>query len=235
MRAAQIDNIVIHCSAGFGTVESILKFWKNTLGWKTPGYHRLIDQDGQIHNLLDFDKPSNGVAGYNSHIINICYIGGVEKAGVDKRGQVIWKGKDTRTQSQKYAIEQCISEAREWLGKNGKNIGSNLGVVGHYQFSPDQNGDGVIASWERIKECPCFDPIAEYSHFASKDRRGLLPTVKTPSAAIINPPFNAIHVVVKGDTLSKIAESYKTTYQKIVELNGLKSTVIQIGQKLKIA
>ena len=41
-RATQINNIVIHCSAGFGNVESIQNFWKNNLKWKSKGYHFVI-------------------------------------------------------------------------------------------------------------------------------------------------------------------------------------------------
>lgn len=43
-----------------------------------------------------------------------------------------------------------------------------------------------------------------------------------------------IHIVQKGDSLSKIATLYKTTITKIKTDNLLLSDIIQIGQKLKI-
>ena len=46
-----------------------------------------------------------------------------------------------------------------------------------------------------------------------------------------------IHTVVKGDTLWGIAKKYLGSgfrYTEIVKLNGLKSSVIYAGQKLKI-
>lgn len=43
-----------------------------------------------------------------------------------------------------------------------------------------------------------------------------------------------IHVVQKGDSLSKIATIYKTTVTKLKSDNKLSSDVIQIGQKLKV-
>lgn len=43
-----------------------------------------------------------------------------------------------------------------------------------------------------------------------------------------------VYVVVKGDSLSKIAAKYKTTVQKIKQDNKLNSDIIQIGQQLKI-
>ncbi len=42
------------------------------------------------------------------------------------------------------------------------------------------------------------------------------------------------HVVKSGDTLSEIAEEYEITVSKLKQLNSLKSTVIKIGQKLRV-
>lgn len=43
-----------------------------------------------------------------------------------------------------------------------------------------------------------------------------------------------IHIVQKGDSLSKIVTLYKTTITKLKTDNNLQTDVIQIGQKLKI-
>lgn len=158
MRTAKgIKHIAIHCSAGFGKRESIEAFWK-TKGWKSPGYHRLIEVDGTMHNLLDFSKTSNGVLGFNEQTINICYVGGVENKGTAR--QPIWKAKDTRTEVQKTALKSCIKEAQEWLTKNANT--NKIIIQGHRDFSPDLNKNGIIESWERIKECPSFDAKKEY-------------------------------------------------------------------------
>ena len=154
MRTAKgITHIAIHCSAGFGNRASIEAFWK-TKGWKSPGYHRLIDVDGTVHKLLDFSKTSNGVLGHNETTINICYIGGVEKKD-DK-----WIAKDTRTLEQGCAIQYCIAEAKGWLQNQGNT--NKIIIQGHRDFSPDLNGNGIIEPWERIKECPSFDAKNEY-------------------------------------------------------------------------
>lgn len=159
-RASKIKYIVIHCSAGFGELESIQNHWK-TLGWKSPGYHRLINRDGIVYNLASFDSVTNGVKGYNSNSIHICYIGGVEASGKDSKGNVIYKAKDTRTEAQSIKIIECILEALNWLKANGNNL-TEIKILGHRDFSPDINGNGLIESWERIKECPSFDAIKEY-------------------------------------------------------------------------
>lgn len=45
---------------------------------------------------------------------------------------------------------------------------------------------------------------------------------------------STVHVVKKGETLSHIARQHNCTVNQIKQWNGLKSDIIQIGQKLKI-
>lgn len=172
--ASKVKNIVIHCSAGFSGRAGIEAFWKSK-GWRNPGYHRLIERDGTIHNLADFSKITNGVSGYNGETIHICYVGGIENIGTKEAP--IYKARDTRTAEQLVGLHRCIQEAIFWLRDNGKNITHDLGIVGHRDYSRDQNANGAIESWERIKECPSFDVMAEFSFlYATKDRYFRLPT-----------------------------------------------------------
>jgi N-acetylmuramoyl-L-alanine amidase len=164
----QVLGIVIHCSAGYGNVESIERFWKRK-GWRSPGYHRIVDEDGKIHELRDYEGYTNGVRGYNSSYIHISYIGGVEKDDYKK-------AIDSRTPEQKLMLQHLISDVMLWLRANGQDTDVDFCVVGHRDFSSDQNVDGHIASWERTKECPSFEAMHEYLHYTSIDRRLILPT-----------------------------------------------------------
>ncbi len=168
MKAKEVNYIAIHCSAGYGDVASIQRFWKQTLGWKSPGYHVLIDLDGKKHYLQDFNKPTNGVRSYNGETLHVSYIGGVDPNDYTK-------AVDTRTPDQKKAILEVIIEMITYLKENGKDVTHELMVLGHRDFSPDQNGDGVIASWERIKECPSFNAIDEYEWIGATNQIQLLP------------------------------------------------------------
>ena len=58
--------------------------------------------------------------------------------------------------------------------------------------------------------------------------------LKIPSNSGTNPDNIFIYIVKKGDTLYKIALRYNTTVNKIMDLNGLKSTNLSIGQTLRI-
>jgi len=85
----EIKFLVLHCTAGpqSQSIKSIQDYWKNELGWKSPGYHYIIQPNGIAVSLQPIEKPSNGVAGYNSNSIHISYIGGVDGKGnpVDNR------------------------------------------------------------------------------------------------------------------------------------------------------
>ena len=132
-----IKYIALHCTATpqNATVMAIQRYWKDSLKWKSPGYHLLIEANGTIHRLLDFNGVANGVKGFNKESIHISYIGGVDKQG---------KPLDNRTAVQKEAILKCINEVLEW------SENKCLIIQGHRDF-PNVN-----------KACPCFDAKAEY-------------------------------------------------------------------------
>ena len=130
-----IKYIVIHCTATQPNTkkEAILSYWKNTLKWKTVGYHRLIDANGVIHELAKFEQITNGVKGYNSESIHFSYIGGIDESG---------RPKDTRTLKQKESLLYLVKQAKKQF--------PNAIVQGHKDFK------GVA------KACPSFDAKNEY-------------------------------------------------------------------------
>lgn len=142
----KIKRIFIHCTAGSQkqTVADLRAEFKRK-GWKNPGYHYVISPDGAITQLLDEQQVSNGVKGYNQTSINVAYIG-----GIDSNGKAI----DNRTEAQKASLIRLLKELR---GRYPK-----AQILGHRDISPDTNHNGKVDSWERIKECPCFDAMIEY-------------------------------------------------------------------------
>lgn len=134
----EIKYIVIHCTATQPHVSpsAILSYWRNNLGWKNPGYHILIEDDGTVHQLLPFDKISNGVKGHNSESINISYIGGINADGFPK---------DTRTLSQQSAILDSIRKALEWVMSRQNAVPE---IIGHRDLNPQ-------------KACPSFNAKRE--------------------------------------------------------------------------
>jgi N-acetylmuramoyl-L-alanine amidase len=126
-----IKYIVIHCTATQPntSIVSIKRYWKEQRGWgDTPGYHYIIKRNGEIIQLLDENKNSNGVYAHNSSCINVSYIG-----GVDKNNRPI----DNRTDAQKHTLfDKIIALTEKYKGAE---------VLGHRDF-PDVQ-----------KACPSFD------------------------------------------------------------------------------
>jgi N-acetylmuramoyl-L-alanine amidase len=61
---------------------------------------------------------------------------------------------DTRTESLKKSLIRVLSIL--------KKLHPKAAIRGHRDFSRDNNGNGIVDAWERIKESPCFDAIPEY-------------------------------------------------------------------------
>lgn len=138
----KIKYIAVHCTAGSqkSTVNDLLAEFRKK-GWKAPGYHYVITADGKIHQLLDTEKVSNGVKGYNSVTVNIAYTGGMD-------------GVDNRTDEQKKSLVVLLKLLRKRY--------PDAVIQGHRDFSTDRNGNGKIEKNEWIKKCPGFDAKTEY-------------------------------------------------------------------------
>ncbi len=138
--ARRIDKIIIHCSAtpegeDF-TVEQIRQAHM-ARGFSDIGYHWVVYRDGSVHAGRAESIAGAHTTGYNSHSIGVCYIG-----GCPDRSDARWmyKGKDTRTDAQKDALQRVVSELlRKYPGAT---------VHGHNEFAN--------------KACPSFDVRKEY-------------------------------------------------------------------------
>lgn len=232
----KIKGVVIHCSAGYGDINAIQSYWRS-IGYRRKGYAVFIEVSGKrwflfndallngyvdFYNERAFDFITNGVAGYNTNYVHICYQGGIDRSTK--------KAKDTRTPEQNAALEKTIIEIKKYLTeKKGQDLTRDFGIWGHYNFSRDINGSGVIEPFERIKECPSFDVMNSQFHklYSSSDRIGTLPynsPNKTKEVA------KEIHSVVKGDTLWSISRTYGVPVERIVDLNKLTSFMLHVGQ-----
>lgn len=104
---------------------------------------------------------------------------------------------------------------------------------------------------QRLRSSSFQSKLASALYTAIKDYRGQVPfrtsaryasatnsAVSTGSSdvyqSLVKPPKPAFHKVVRGDSLSKIAERYRTSVARLKSLNGLKSNTVMLGQRLKI-
>jgi N-acetyl-anhydromuramyl-L-alanine amidase AmpD len=143
-----ITHLVVHCTAGSQTetIDDILRFFRIERGWQNPGYHYIVKPDGDVVNIFPETLVSNGVKGHNQHSIHISWMG-----GVDAKINPI----DNRTPHQKNALRVAL--------KILKGKYPDATILGHRDFSPDLNHDGIIEPAEWMKTCPNFDAIKEYA------------------------------------------------------------------------
>lgn len=132
-----IKYLAVHCTATSQktSISAIQSYWKNQLGWKMPGYHFIVMPDGEIVSLLPIEQVSNGVAGFNSVLINIAYLGGVDAKNFPQ---------DTRTPQQKASLLKLLKELKQKF--------PTAIIQGHRDF-PNVK-----------KACPSFDAKNEYKN-----------------------------------------------------------------------
>lgn len=97
-----IKYIAVHCSANSGNISiaDLKERWKK-LKWTRPGYHYIIERDGNVVQLQDENEITNGVKGFNKESVHVCYIGGIDKQG---------NPADNRTRLQKEAMFDLLVE-----------------------------------------------------------------------------------------------------------------------------
>jgi len=144
-----IDTLVVHCTAtpeGKAFTVADIRKMHLARGFSDIGYHYLVYLDGSVHEGRPVEKIGAHVEGHNTGSIGISYVGGITAKGA---------AKDTRTPEQKEGLRRILTELADRFPIKR--------ILGHRDFSPDKNHNGKVDSWERIKECPCFDAIPEYA------------------------------------------------------------------------
>ena len=190
----KIKRIFVHCTAGpqTQTVAEIQKYWKNHNKWTNPGYHYIIKPDGEIVPLQPEDKPSNGVAGYNSTSINVCYIG-----GVDKQGRAV----DNRTDAQKQALASILKDLHSRY--------PDAEILGHRDIWGPNPKD-----WHKM--CPCFNVkewwnnVLAEDEFAKPEPEEVQEPVEESEEVVLEQPVvESGEVVVPGEENSTSGNSSK--------------------------
>lgn len=135
-----VNKIIIHCSAtkeGKDFRAKDINEWHIQRGFKSIGYHFVVDIDGTVEKGRDLEIVGAHCYGYNTDSIGVCYIGGLDEKS---------KAKDTRNAKQKESLTNLITKLVSDMQKLGNN---KITIYGHHDFNKN-------------KECPCFDAKEEY-------------------------------------------------------------------------
>lgn len=131
----KIEGLVIHCSAtrdGKEVSREQIEREHKARGFRTIGYHYLIQPTGLVIVGRTEAEIGSHVAGHNTFTLGICMIG-----------------------TQKFTLKAW--DALKKLCKDLLEKYPEAYIRGHRDFSPDLDGDGQIEPKEWIKLCPNFD------------------------------------------------------------------------------
>lgn len=135
-----IDKIIIHCLAtpeGKHFTVADVRRWHTTptskggRGWSDIGYHYVIYLDGSVHKGRPIEIAGAHTLGQNKNSIGIAYVGGCAADGKTP--------KDTRTDAQKKALRELVTELQKEY--------PNATIHGHNEFAN--------------KACPSFNVKTE--------------------------------------------------------------------------
>lgn len=100
----KITEIIVHCTAtppGRAVTVADVDAWHRARGFRSIGYHYLIDLEGNILHGRDIAAIGAHCRGHNAASVGVVYAGGVDASGVPA---------DTRTPAQKAALRRLLGE-----------------------------------------------------------------------------------------------------------------------------
>ena len=150
------------------------------------------------------------------------------------------QGRDAFVQQQAYAEMQRVTGQVDVLQNNFEDL--------HRRVSSIERGNGTQDLKQEIEALKAS--VAELRRQLQsqrdeivRDLTGRIKTIQAAQTPPAPPPTTKKKVVVgphreyevkPGDTLSLIAEAFGTTVSKIKEMNGLKSDMLRVGQKIMV-
>lgn len=130
-----INAIIIHCSGsrdGKPVSREALEAMHKARGFRTIGYHYVIEPNGDLVTGRPESEVGAHVEGHNARSIGVCMIG-----------------------TERFSVEAWA--ALRLLVHNLQRRYPQAIVRGHRDYSPDLDGDGKIERNEWTKTCPGFD------------------------------------------------------------------------------
>jgi hypothetical protein len=126
-----VDEIVVHCAdtlpdwmAGAPLADKVAEVtrWHKARGWRTVGYHWLIDRDGAVWPGRAETEIGAGVEGHNRGVIHVCLFGGHGSASTDRFLSNFTTAQDARLRRLISAVStrttiRRISGHNEWAAK----------------------------------------------------------------------------------------------------------------------
>lgn len=215
-RNHKIDTITIHCVVGQCTVETLGNIFAPTSRQASSNYG--VGTDGKIGMYVE-EKDRSWCS---------------SNAANDNRAVTIEVASDTK---HPYAVnDRAFAALLDLVTDICKRNGIKKLVWSTKEADRVNHKNGCNMTVHRDyanKSCPGDYLYNRHGEIAAEVNRRLGVADTAPDAGAAQGV--TVYTVKKGDTLSRIAAKYGTTYQAIAAYNGIKNpNAIRVGQKIKI-
>lgn len=215
-RNHKIDTITIHCVVGQCTVETLGNIFAPTSRQASSNYG--VGTDGKIGMYVE-EKDRSWCS---------------SNAANDNRAVTIEVASDTK---HPYAVnDRAFAATLDLVTDICKRNGIKKLVWSTKKADRVNHKNGCNMTVHRDyanKSCPGDYLYNRHGEIAAEVNRRLGVADTAPDAGAAQGV--TVYTVKKGDTLSRIAAKYGTTYQAIAAYNGIKNpNAIRVGQKIKI-
>ena len=225
--AVRVDTIHLHKDVHFGVVERITGIPREQLRQLNPQFRTDVVPASSRGYAICLPAGKTSLFLTNEDTIYKVSKDTILKNAVVPltSGTIVYhkvrKGETFNSIAKKYGVSP--NSLRRWNGKGRKStlkVGTRLKI--HLPASVQTDKEDATGT---VDSAAVADTVAVVAD--SVVQKAVKPQPKKQ-------PQPVYHTVAKGEHLSSIAKKYGTTPQKLKQLNGLKSDVIRVGQRLKV-
>lgn len=200
----------------------------------TPNNETLIVEYGFLDNDADAKRLKSNYKKYAEAVVRaVTLYGGYKYVPVSGSNYyVVKKGDSLWSIARKYNLSVNELKALNNLSSNALSVGQRL-IVGK-----ESSNDYVVSAGDTLwaiarKFNVSVDDIKALNNLSSNNL-SIGMTLKIPLYSNKQNEETNVYVVKSGDSLWSIARMFNSTVDEIKSLNGLKSNVLRIGQRLVV-
>ncbi len=192
-------------------------------------------------NQDDPEQLKNNYVRYAEAVVKAIatYIGKSYVPELDENSYVVKSGDSLWSIANRYGITVDQLKVANGLTNNLLQVGQVLTIPKQSTESPSESNNIYIVKagdslWSIANRYETTVAILKQLNGLSSDNLSIGQKLYLPNQGSVEKPDNVSYVVKSGDSLYTIARKYNTTVNDLMTLNNLKTSLLSIGQILKI-
>ena len=192
-------------------------------------------------NQNDPEQLKNNYVRYAEAVVKAIttYIGKSYVPELDENSYVVKSGDSLWSIANRYGITVDQLKVANGLTNNLLQVGQVLTIPKQSTESPSESNNIYIVKagdslWSIANRYETTVAILKQLNGLSSDNLSIGQKLYLPNQGSVEKPDNVTYVVKSGDSLYTIARKYNTTVNDLMTLNNLKTSLLSIGQILKI-